>query len=126
MTEEKPRPKLDARGRASVFHFEDGWIKRQPVDCREIVQAGQGAAEPSRAAYSAWWNRLSPSERASAVLWAEDAGPAPMWLRDVVMPQPNAAETAPPAGVVAPPPADAPPVFADEADKDPAPAKPKK
>lgn len=120
----KARPKLDARGRASVFHFVDGWIQRQPVDCREIVTAQQGAAIPSQEEFAAWWNGLDPAAKASAKLWPEEAGPQPLWLRDVVMPPAAPAQVDPPAAPVAP--ASAPPVFADDVDKDPASAKPKK
>lgn len=86
MAEDKPKPKLDARGRASVFHFQDGWIKRQPVDCGDIVRMGQGVAKPSREQYAAWWATLSPTDRDKAVLWAEDADSAPLWLAAVVEP----------------------------------------
>lgn len=120
MPEDKPKPKLDARGRASVFHFIDGWIKRQPIDCRDIVQHGQGAAVPSMPQFVRWWDGLTEAQKAQAVTWPEDAGPEPRWLPSVIAPPPPApSEFAP----VAPP---APSDFVDEVAPNAAPPKPKK
>lgn len=102
MAEDKPKPKLDARGRASVFHFQDGWIKRQPIDCRQIVESRQGAAQPSREQFAAWWAKLAPVEREKAIVWESDAGDPPLWLAAAVEPP---APPAPPA----PPPPEKPP-----------------
>lgn len=88
-------PKLDARGRASVFHFDDGWIRRAPIDCREICEARQGAPVPTRTQFVAWAKRLEARDKGKATNWPQDSGPPPYWFHDALV-EAGAAE-APPA-----------------------------
>lgn len=87
MSEEQKseRPKLDARGRASVFHLEDGWLRRAPIDAREIVARRQGVAVPSRVEFVAWATALPAGRKGEAARWPADAGERPHWFHEALV-----------------------------------------
>lgn len=80
-------------GKAFLFHFADGWIRRHSVDAREIVMLGHGTTEPTpeqfeklRAALPA---TMSQDHRARALRWpTADGSVPPPWYAEAVKDEP--------------------------------------
>lgn len=73
--------KIEKDGRVAVFHFEDGWIRRAPVDARQIVGAGQGAQEPDLEQFCAFVGRFPLAEREARMVWPA-SWQMPGWMSD--------------------------------------------
>lgn len=96
---------VGADGKIDIFHFSDGWIRRLPVDAKEIVNLRHGTPIPTEEEFRA----VPASKRAKP--WPE-AVQAPPWLPFAAAgvptpsaPQPASAATDPPRGAPNEPPA---------------------
>jgi hypothetical protein len=67
--------RLRPDGLCAVFHFKDGWLLRQPIDCRDIVRAGQGTLTPDEAQFRAYL-----AQPGAVGVWPTDIGHPPTWL----------------------------------------------
>lgn len=101
--------KIEADGKIAVFHFHDGWIRRAPVDAREIIGRGQGIQEPDQEQFEQFLEQFPAAQRERLLVWPAAFAP-PAWMGEVLA-KVKAALAAPAAPApVAPAPVDPAPV----------------